>query len=163
MEEVTIRPAVLQDLEVLLDFEQQLISAERPMDVTIKPPPVTYYDLPALITRNDIEMLVAETGNQIVGCGYACAREARAYLDHEQYAYLGFMYTRPDYRGKGVNSKIMEALFKWAGRQGLNEIRLTVYHNNNEAIRAYQKVGFGSHILEMRLVADHEAVRGTSP
>ncbi|MGB5500466.1 MAG: GNAT family N-acetyltransferase, partial [Maribacter sp.] len=31
------------------------------------------------------------------------------------------------------------------------EIRLTVYDENHAAIRAYEKVGFKKHIIEMRL------------
>ncbi len=156
MEKITIRPAVLQDLEVLLEFEQQLILSERPLDATIKPSPVTYYDLPALITGKDVAMLVAESDGRLIGCGYGSPREARSYLDHQQYAYLGFMYTRPEFRGKGVNSKIMHELVAWARSKGLHEIRLTVYHNNEGAIRAYQKVGFASHLMEMRLIEDHD-------
>ncbi len=34
----------------------------------------------------------------------------RPIFKHERYAYLGFMYVHPDYRGKGVNSKIIEGL-----------------------------------------------------
>jgi len=47
--------------------------------------------------------------------------------------------------------KIIECLKEWAVRQGLNEVRLTVYHDNIPAIKAYEKSGFKSHLNEMRI------------
>lgn len=61
------------------------------------------------------------------------------------------MYTKPEYRGKGLNAKIIAYLKKWAFERGLDEIRLTVYQTNAPAIRAYEKMGFEKHLIEMRL------------
>ncbi|MBT8323441.1 MAG: GNAT family N-acetyltransferase, partial [Eudoraea sp.] len=86
-----------------------------------------------------------------VSSGYGMARKARSYLDHEEYAYLGFMYTLPEYRGKGINQRILRALQDWAKSMGLIELRLTVYEDNLPAVKAYEKAGFRKHIVEMRL------------
>jgi len=75
--------------------------------------------------------------------------EVLGYL--KDYAYLGFMYTVPEFRGLGVNQRIIEALKKWALTKGLIEIRLTVYGDNIPALRAYEKAGFVKHIVEMRI------------
>lgn len=151
MQNLIIRTATMQDLDVLLAFEQELILAERPFDETIKPPPVSYYDLEDYINRDDVAVVVAEIDGKVISSGYALSKKARAYLDHDEYAYLGFMYTMPEYRGKGVNAEIVAFLKRWAHSRGLREIRLTVYHDNLPAIRAYEKVGFRSHIVEMRI------------
>jgi ribosomal protein S18 acetylase RimI-like enzyme len=150
MENITIRQATIADLPVLLDFEQELIKAERPFDVTIRPDPVSYYDIRAYILSKEIEVLVAEDNSKIVSSGYALPKKARTYLDHREYAYLGFMYTLPAYRGRGINQRIVEELMKWAVNRGLTEVRLTVYEDNISAVRAYEKVGFKKHISEMR-------------
>ncbi|NNF18432.1 MAG: GNAT family N-acetyltransferase [Flavobacteriaceae bacterium] len=147
---INIRQAQQQDLQTLARFEQELIRAERPMDPTIKPDPVTYYDLEELISNEEVHFLVAEKDGKIIACGYARPKPARPYLDHSDYAYLGFMYTDPEYRGKGVNKLIMEHLAHWAHKNGLDEMRLTVYTENYPAIRAYEKVGFQKHLIEMR-------------
>lgn len=151
MNDISIRKAVPEDLEVLLQFEQQLIAAERPMDPTIREGHLHYYDLGAFISDPEVALLVAEYRGQLVGSGYAIAREARPYLNHKYHAYLGFMYTAPEFRGKGVNQRILEALKEWAHARGLHELRLTVYETNTAAIRAYEKAGFEKHIMEMRL------------
>ena len=151
MDDVRIRTATLDDIAILLEFEQGVIQAERPFDVTLDADPITYYDLRELIVSDDASLLVAEIEGEIIGSGYALKKPARHYLNHEFYSYLGFMFTLPGHRGKGVNTKIIERLKQWSYSKGLKEIRLTVYQENLGAIRAYEKVGFQKHIIEMRL------------
>ncbi len=151
MDAIIIREATPDDLEELLLFEQELITAERPMDPTIREGKLHYYPLEEWIGDPEIGLVVAEQNGKLVGSGYARARRARPYLDHEYYAYLGFMYTVPEYRGQGVNRMIIEALRGWARSRGLQELRLTVYDTNTPAMRAYEKAGFSKHILEMRM------------
>lgn len=146
-----IRDATINDLPVLLDFEQELIKAERPFDVTIKEDPVSYYDIKQMILDENAKVTVAESEGKIIASGYAIPKKARHYLNHDYYAYLGFMFTHPKFRGKGVNAKIVEELKLWAKSEGFMEVRLTVYGDNIPAIKAYEKVGFKNHIVEMRL------------
>jgi len=148
---VNIRTATLEDLSVLLNFEQEIIKAERPFDVTIKEGFISYYDIGEMIQDGKAHVVVAEVESKIVASGYAIPKKAKHYLDHEFYAYLGFMYTDEDYRGLGINAMIVEELKKWSNQKGFQEIRLTVYDENLPAIKAYEKVGFKKHIIEMRL------------
>ncbi|BDW91603.1 hypothetical protein MACH07_04350 [Flagellimonas marinaquae] len=141
----------MHDLPLLLKFEQEIINAERPFDVTIRKGAVSYYDIEAMIQDPQACIVVAEIEKKVVASGYAIPKKARHYLDHEYYAYLGFMYTDQQYRGKGVNAMIVDELKKWSESAGFKEIRLTVYNNNLSAIKAYEKVGFKKHIIEMRL------------
>lgn len=152
MEKVIIREAVVQDLPVLLHFEQELIKAERPFDPTIAHDPVSYYDIKAYIEDDTIKVMVAEVDGVVVSSGYALKKEARSYLDHQFYGYLGFMYTETSYRGKGINKMIVDYLVDWCRSKGLNEIRLTVYDENDPALNAYKKAGFKKHLCEMRIV-----------
>lgn len=150
MEQFTIRKATLADIITLKSFEQEIIRAERPYDPTLEKDPISYYDLGELILSNSAVVMVAEINAILIGSGFAQIREAKSYLIHGSYAYLGFMYTHPSYRGKGVNKAIVEALKDWSKSKGLTEIRLTVYKDNAKAIKAYEKAGFREHILEMR-------------
>lgn len=151
MGDFIVRSAKLKDLKVLLEFEQGIIEAERPMDPTLAPDPISYYDLSEMISTDTAEVIVVEQYAQIIASGYAKIKKARHYLDHEFYSYLGFMYTTPEFRGKGVNKLIIDELKKWSISKGLKEIRLTVYDDNIEALKAYEKVGFKKHLIEMRL------------
>ena len=151
MDNIKIRTSTLDDIDILLEFEQGVIKAERPFDVTLGADPITYYNLEELIVSDDASLVVAEIEGEIIGSGYALIKPGRHYLNHEFYSYLGFMFTLPEYRGRGVNTKIIEKLKKWSHSKGLKEMRLTVYDENYKAIKAYEKVGFKKHIIEMRL------------
>ena len=151
IDDYVLREASEDDLEVLLEFEQGVISAERPFDPTLGKGKITYYDLNELLNSEDAKVVVVESGSKLIACGYALKKKARHYLNHEFYSYLGFMYTHPDFRGKGVNGMVVESLRKWSLSKGLTEIRLTVYDENIPAIKAYEKMGFKKHIIEMRI------------
>ncbi|MBN9382710.1 MAG: GNAT family N-acetyltransferase [Chitinophagaceae bacterium] len=151
MEEIIIRSATLEDVPVLLHFEQGLITAERPFDPTIRAGHVQYYNIPVMITADHIQLVVAELDRVLIGCGYARIEQTgRHYLTHTQHAYLGFMYTEPAHRGKGVNRMIIAALEAWALERNITEMTLEVYYDNKSAIRAYEQAGFSSHQINMR-------------
>ena len=150
MNKINIRKARLQDLKLLLEFEQGIITAERPFDPTLKEGKINYYDIEMMISAPHIEILVAEIDSEIVGSGYARIETAKPYLNHDSYAYLGFMYTDPKYRGKGINAIIINTLKEWCQSQNITEMRLDVYNDNPSAIRAYEKVGFKKHLVNMR-------------
>ena len=149
---MTIRHAVENDLAILLEFEQQIIEAERPFNNTLKNGEIHFYDLHRLMENKKAQVVVAEIENEIIGSGYAVIKEeADLFVKHTQFVYLGFMYVKPAYRGKGVSKAIIETLKGWAITHGINEIRLQVYDENIVAKKAYQKAGFKGHMLEMRM------------
>jgi ribosomal protein S18 acetylase RimI-like enzyme len=151
MQNIIIRKAVHGDLDTLLQFEQGVISAERPFDVTLKTSDTNYYEIEKMINAQDVELLVAELDNELVGSGYARIEKAKSYLQHELHAYLGFMYVKPEHRGKGINKMIIDELAKWAASKNITELRLDVYHPNESAIKAYEKFGFVKHMVHMRM------------
>ncbi len=151
MNPILTRSATVEDLDTLLQFEQGIVAAERPFDPTLKAGEIHYYDLKALILAPDSEVIVATSGSEIVGSGYAQIRLAKDYNAHERFAYLGFMYVKPTFRGQGINQKVLDALTNWIKHQGIAEIRLEVYAENEGAKRAYEKAGFTPNLLEMRM------------
>lgn len=151
MDMITLRQAELSDLETLYEFEQGIITAERPFDPTLKEGRINYYDLKELIQAEDTEVIVALIAHEVVGAGYIQIRKAKAYHKHNSFGYIGFMYTKPTYRRKGVIQKVTEGLTHWAKSRQLSEVRLEVYDENIPAVAAYQKAGFKKHMAEMRI------------
>ena len=149
---MTTREATEQDLQTLLEFEQGIVSAERPFNITLIDGEIHYYDLSHFIKSPDATLIIAEENNEIIGSGYALIKKAeKYYYKFEKYAYLGFMYVKPDKRGQGINKLIVEALLSWAKERNISEVRLQVYDQNDSAIIAYSKVGFKPSLLEMRI------------
>ena len=149
---INIRSAQIEDLSTLLQFEQGVIDAERPMDPDLKRDHIQYYDLKDLIISNQAKLAVAEVNGVLVGSGYAKIMNSKPWHKFDEHAYLGFMYTHPDHRGKGINPMIINNLKEWCRIKGVYNLALEVYHNNPGAIRAYEKVGFETRMVEMRLV-----------
>ena len=148
---VEIRKAVETDIDILLGFEQGIVEAERPFNDPLKEGEIHYYDLIGLIRSDTAEVLVAVVDDEIVGSGYAKIRPAEPFQKFTEYAYLGFMYVKPAFRGKGINQKVLLALMDWAKRKNLTEVRLDVYDENTIAKNAYLKAGFKPNLLGMRI------------
>ena len=149
--EPIVRKATLNDIQILLDFEQGVIEAERPMDPTIKNGKINYYSIEDLIISKESVVYVVEINKEIVASGYAKIKSDRHYLKHTKQGYLGFMFVPEKHRGNSYNKLIVDALLKWCKERNIFEIRLDVYNDNMAAIRAYEKAGFKKHMINMRL------------
>ena len=148
---IAIRKATIEDLPQLLLFEQGIIKAERLFDETLAKGDINYYDLNSMLADQNVEIVVATINDILVGSGYAKIVTAKPYLDHKLYAYFGFMFTREEHRGKGINSRIIEALKEWCLKKEVFEIRLDVYNQNEAAVKAYTKSGFKKDMVNMRI------------
>ena len=145
-----LRVANLDDLPILLEFEQRLIKAERPMDPSINDGNISYYDISEMIKATNSEVFVVELDHEVVASGYAKIIDDRPYLKHKKQGYLGFMFVPEEHRGKGLNKLILDALIDWCKARNVFEIRLDVYDVNETAIKAYKKSGFRNYLLNMR-------------
>lgn len=146
------REATEQDLKILLEFEQGIVTAERPFNSTLIDGEIHYYDLSHFIKSPDATLIVVEDNNEIVASGYALIKETeKDYYNFKNFAYLGFMFVKPEYRGKGINKTITDELIHWAKSRNISEVRLDVYAQNESAIKAYEKAGFEPLLLTMRL------------
>lgn len=147
-----IRPAKIEELPILLDFEQRLIEAERPMYITLKTDEkISYYDIDAYIKSDQTEVVVAEIEGEIVGSGYGQIRNRQDFFKQERLGYIGFIFVVEEHRGKGISQKIIQYLYGWFETKNLEEVRLNVYTKNPSAIRAYEKAGMEKHLIEMRI------------
>ena len=146
-----IRQANLNDIEILLEFEQRLVDYERNLTSHIKEGHINYYNIESLIKRSDATVLVAENNGEIIGSGYALIKSNKTYKTPEKYVYLGFMYVKEKYRGEGVNKRIINQLIEWGKNNGYYIFKLDVYSKNSSAINAYEKAGFKGEELNMIL------------
>lgn len=151
MEDIKLRPATLDDLEALEEFEQGVIQFERPFAPQLKPDPIHYYAIEDLIENDDACFVVADLDGELIACGYGLIQNSKPTKIERHHAYLGFMYVVPEHRGKGVNGKVIEYLINWSKENNLKEIVLEVYAGNESAIQAYKKIGFEPGLLKMRL------------
>ena len=151
MNPIYVRKANLNDLKTLLEFEQGVIKAERPLDPFLKNGPLTYYDIPKMITSQYAHLTVAVFNEEIIASGYVRIEKSKHYHKNQQHGYIGFIYVKELFRGKKISSLIMESLKDWATQKNLKELRLDVYSNNTSAIKAYEHFGFSKSLVNMRI------------
>ncbi len=148
---MTIREATIQDIKELKHIEQAIIQYERQFATDLKDDPIEYYDLEDLIHSKDASVIVAVIENNIIGSAYALIKTSKPFKFSKQYAYLGFMYVSPKFRGTGINGKIIDSLILWSKQKGVTEFQLDVYVENKSAIEAYTKKNFKPTLLNMRM------------
>ena len=70
-----------------------------------------------------------------------------AYLDAREgepdVAHLVAMWVAPEMRGRGVGSALTRAVLGWAGERGARLVKLWVTTTNLDAVRLYERCGFG--------------------
>jgi len=151
MHPISIRKADLKDLQTLLDFEQGVIKAERPLDPFLNNGPLSYYDLPEMISSRSFHLIVAVVNEEVIASGYVRIETAQKYHKNPQHGYIGFMYVKKSFRGKKISTLILDSLRNWATKKNLKELRLDVYSNNTPAIKAYERFGFLKSLVNMRI------------
>ena len=148
---ISIRTATLNDLETLLQFEQGLIAAEKPLDPFLGKGKLYYYNIPEMITAQNVHLIVAVSNKELVASGYVRIENAKHYHKNPIHGYVGFIYVKPSFRGQKISNAILESLKSWAKNKDLNELRLDVYHNNPSAIKSYERFGFKKSMINMRI------------
>ncbi|MGP8017427.1 MAG: GNAT family N-acetyltransferase [Thermoplasmata archaeon] len=87
-----------------------------------------------LIGRPFVTTYVAADGNRIVGTG--------TLLSLPNAGYVAAMATAPEFRGRGVASRILTLLHKEAARRHRDWLVLDVDSDNDTAIRVYRRAGY---------------------
>ncbi len=121
------------------------------MDARLRADGVHYYDLTTMLSDETVEVVLAVCESNPIGCGLARLEKTKPRLRHREEAYLGLMFVDPIFRGRGVNQQILGHLMQWCRGQGVLELVLDVYTDNQPAVRAYEKAGFSSSLIEMRM------------
>ena len=134
------RKAELSDLPTLIELEQKVVEAERPFNNTIKADDAKYYDIESLITDSDSYLVVFEVERKIIATGYGQIRKSKPSLAHNQHCYLGFMYVLPEYRGRGLNRRLLNKIIDWSKKRNVTDFYLDVYSQNVSAIKAYERL-----------------------
>lgn len=91
-----------------------------------------------LRARDNQLMLVAEHEGQLVG--YLGAMGGDLHRNHHSlHIFVGILER---FTGQGIGRRLFEETEKWARRQGLHRLELTVMSHNTRGLALYQKMGF---------------------
>jgi ribosomal protein S18 acetylase RimI-like enzyme len=91
---------------------------------------------------------IAEIDGQAVG--FASLRLVPYLGEEAPYAELTELFIMPDFRRKGVAQALIEAVAALAQKRGATSLIVMTGHDNEAAIAAYRRAGFGNYSLALR-------------
>src|SRR5690606_35905227 len=121
-DEIVIRPARVEDVPQIMAIERASYSM-----------PWTEATFRGLIERSDADVLAAEVGGRVVG--YA------AWWVVVDQGELGNLAVAPEWRRRGVGTRLLEAVIEQSRGRGVRELFLEVRVSNDGAQRLYQRHG----------------------
>ena len=137
----TIRPAQLQDVEIIAAFNTQI--ALETEDLVLDPPTVTAGVTAIIQDPNKGQYFVAEIDGKVV---------SQTMITYEwsdwkngNVWWIQSVYVAPDYRRRGIFRALYSHVKKEAKRHGAPGLKLYAYHNNDKAHATYEALGMHSH------------------
>jgi RimJ/RimL family protein N-acetyltransferase len=92
----------------------------------------------AMQQEENSSIFVAEYGNKLAGYLVVIGGSAKR-NKHSAYLVIGIL---KEFTGQGIGTRLFEELQKWAVKQKIHRIELTVMKHNERAIALYKKMGF---------------------
>ena len=141
MNNLTIRQIKREEYPVLEDFLYHSIFlppgiGPLPRSIIFEPPIFVY--IKDFGGKDDCGVL-AEQGGQIIGMAWTRIIPGYGHIDDKTPELA--ISVLPDFRGKGIGSKIMESLFDLLRERGYRQTSLSV-QKGNPALRFYKRLGY---------------------
>jgi ribosomal protein S18 acetylase RimI-like enzyme len=93
-----------------------------------------------VVNNQDMICLIAEDDNTPVG--YVAAKPKEFSYRLSKYLEIENMGVSPNYRSKGIGSRLIKKVLELAKKKGFQKIYVSAYSNNVKAIDFYEKNGF---------------------
>lgn len=99
-------------------------------------------DVQALLGA-DIDFLVADDGERLVGCGATRRMPGEPDTDGEAYGEIKRMFVHPAARGKRIAQRVLAVLESRLKSAGVTLALLETGRDQHEAVRLYERCGYG--------------------
>lgn len=144
MDEVTVRPATLEDLPVFEDLwraAQEVQGGFRPF--AFRMDPIEYFRSRFLATigEEDGTWLAAEAGGTVVGMA-RLELDTPSRVSDEQVLEMSRVSVAPEWRGRGVGRLLLAEAERIAREAGCRFVVARVFSGNRDALAFWDAVGF---------------------
>jgi len=150
-----IREASPNDIDAIVELNEQLADYHRKIDKYYKPGSETRKGfrkhLSEIIRKRNVKILVAETGNKVVGYFIGTIEKAKPYVVPENIGRISDAFVEERYRKSGIGRMMFDELIRWFKKNKIRYIELSVDSRNETGIKAWQKFGFKEFMKRMRL------------
>lgn len=152
---LTIRPSEPQDLPAIGRMGADLIRMHHGFDARrFLTPPEDAEDgyawfLGTQLARDDVAVLVAEHGGDIIGYVYA-GTQPMAWMElREEAGFIYDIFVIERARGSGAAGALAEAAMRWLAERGMPRVMLWTAPQNETAQRLFARLGFRLTMVEM--------------
>jgi ribosomal protein S18 acetylase RimI-like enzyme len=153
---LTYRKLYLQDLDLLVKYRMMFLrELQNPADKNdlklLEESLIGYFS--KTLEDNTFIAWVSEYENEPVSFGGMVVQDIPGHFTFisGKQGYILNMYTLPEYRGRGLSTKLLHKLIEDAKSAGLTKVYL---HATNDGINIYKKAGFSASswpVLEMKI------------
>lgn len=150
-EEITIRPAVVKDASALRDLRLEALQ-NHPEAFGSDHETESQRGVSETEERLRDDMgatFVAEANSHLAGMA-GIGRYRHKKTRHN--ATIWGVYIRPEWRGRGILDRLMEACSGWAAKRNVEMLKLAVVSTNVAAINGYLRAGFRIYGVEPRVL-----------
>ncbi|MCK4589914.1 MAG: GNAT family N-acetyltransferase [Nanoarchaeota archaeon] len=95
--------------------------------------------------------LIAYYGEKPIGYCLSLIKRNIPIYKIEKYVYISDIYVDEKYRKQGIGKKFMEEVKKFYKKQKIKFLELQLNHNNDRALKFYQKYGFKEYHKTLRM------------
>ena len=149
---MNIREANIMDINKIMDLEDQIFEMNyKARPDWIEKNPRNYEYKKQLIEGNNGKIFIAEEDNKIIGL---CIFYIRVISDHHMFfnmvnIEIENIYVDEKYWKKGIGKKLFEKVKIYAKENNINNIELSVWEFNENAIKFYENMEMKTRIRRM--------------
>ncbi|MFX1388500.1 MAG: GNAT family N-acetyltransferase [Promethearchaeota archaeon] len=154
----SLRKATLDDVEKLIDFRikflKEIQNLPSDKEMVIFKNTLREFFLEKMKT-GDFMSWLAEINNQIIATsGLSFMQKPPHFINITgKFAYIMNMYTKPEWRKKGIGSKLLEKLIEEIKKKSINSV---ILHSTEAGRALYEKYGFKESDGDKEMILDFE-------
>ncbi|MCR4579138.1 MAG: GNAT family N-acetyltransferase [Treponema sp.] len=139
-----------ENIEILMESRLEMLRAVNKKPADYKFSDQLVQESRAYFEKGNYKEVIAFDGDRVIGCAGICFLYVMPTFDHPsgKRAHLMNVYTHPDYRKKGIASKMVKLLIEEARNYGASEISLDA---SDMGRPVYEKLGFKASCEAMTL------------
>lgn len=160
---INIRQAKLKDINLILNFEKELLdyagdilnefNPEALVDIKLKDDfeNILFNFIRGRIFSKNDAIFIAEFDGEVIGHMIISIKKNFPIFKMNHYGRINTVFIKKEFRGKNISSKLKDEAINWFKKKGINRVSLNVDPNNKRAINAYNKWGLSLSLFEMRM------------
>lgn len=151
---VQVRPATARDIPRILPLWEALAELHGALDpaLAVEAGAGREYAefLAETIGRPDTCVMLGVDGERAVAFALGRVQLLPLPFRERRRGWIQDVFTVPDRRREGIGRRVVEALLGWFDDRRVALVELTVAVRNAEAVRFWERLGFGTYMLRMK-------------